>query len=187
MRNEAKDLEMESSLSNIELESISSLKLTTENIVELKEKRDKLYLKLLNILISSSFRPRDYQVLDIYDNYKRIQTKYLNRRQVSLAKVQKEIRKNLEEICNFVDGKSRFRRLSSLSDLYRIQHIALGDWTKCFQVESDPPVDAFFIYVSEKVHTNLSIQVSRLYDFHEKAKVFLVFDDNTLESLLQEK
>ena len=188
LRNEAKDLEMESSLSNIELESISSLKLTTENIVELKEKRDKLYLKLLNILISSSFRPRDYQVLDIYDNYSRIQTKYLNRRLVTLAKVQKEIEKKISK--KFVTlwmEKVGLQDFSSLSDLYSIQHIALDDWTKCFQVESDPPVDAFFIYVSEKVHTNLLIQISRLYDFHEKAKVFLVFDDNTLESLLQEK
>ena len=40
---------------------------------------------------------------------------------------------------------------------------------------------------SEKVHTNLSIQISRLSDFHEKAKVFLVFDDSKLEKLLLEE
>ncbi len=186
LRHEAKDLEMETSIGEIELESISSNKLVNENILELKKKRDKLYLKLLHVLTQSVNQPGDYRLLDLYDSYTNIQTKYLNRRQFALTEVKKEREKKISK--RFVSlwmDKLGLDEFSSLSDRYRIEHIAVEDWTECFEIKSDLPVDAFFINVSEKVHTNLSIQLSRLYDFHEKAKVFLVFDDNTSESLLQ--
>ena len=181
-RHEAKDLEMETSLNNLVLESISTGELNDASIVDLKLKRDKLYLQLINILTSPKVDQSSYQVLDLYDNYKNIQTKFLNYRRIAFNNVNKALKKKISR--KFVTlwmEKIGLDDFSSLSDLYKIQHVALEDWAECFKIEGDPPVDAFFINVSEEVQTNLAIQIPRLYDFHEKAKVFLVFDDSTLE------
>tara|TARA_B100000674_G_scaffold119970_1_gene91285 strand:- start:1856 stop:2845 length:990 start_codon:yes stop_codon:yes gene_type:complete len=188
LRHEAKDLEMETSLGDIELKSISLGESVDESILDLKTKRDKLYLKLLKVLLDSAERPQNYQLLDLYNTYKSLQTKYLDSRQSALKEFGQVLeRKISKKFVSLWMGEAGVSEFSPLTDLYKIEHIVAEDWATCFSINNEPPVDAFFIYVSEKVQTNLLIQVSRLYDFHEKAKVFLVFDDSTLESLPQEK
>ncbi len=188
LRYEVKDIEMERSLGDIELESINLDETANESLFELKKKRDKLYLKLLHMLTDSADKPQNYELLGVYNTYTSIQTSYLASIKSSSGNASKKLeRKISKKFVSLWMDEVGIKDFSSLTDLYKIKHIAAEDWATCFKIKSDPPVDAFFIHVSEKVHTNLSIQVSRLYDFHEKAKVFLVFDDNNLESFPHEK
>ena len=148
LRHEAKDLEVEASLENIELESIKTVESIDENFIDLKLKRDRIYLKLLNILVNASLKPRDYEVLDMYDSYKDIQKKYLDRRRNALTTAQAELDKKISR--KFVTLWMRelgLEDLSSLSDKYRIDHVKVEDWASCFEISGQPPVDAFFIYV----------------------------------------
>jgi len=187
LRHQAKDLEMDRSLGDIELKPISPNDAIDESLPDLKLRRDKIYLKLLNSIVESKNGAMDYLQLDLYDNYRNIQTRYTEKRQAAISQINVKLeRKISKKIVSLWMDRVGISDLSTLTDRYILKHMVVENWSQCFNIKEESPVDAFFIYVSEEVHTDLSIQLPRLYDFHEKAKVFLVFDDNTLKTSLYE-
>ena len=187
LRHEASDLQAEISVGNIKLDLSFLKEVKRLSIVELKAKRDELYLILLQSLSAMSNGSVDYQILDLYENFTKIQANYVARRESEFAQLDRVVQNRAKRTLGTLYIESlNLPPLSTLSEYYKVEQIKADSWTDLYSGNRFSSVDAFIVNASRESHTNLSLQLQRLYDFNQKAKLFLIFDDNTWENISQE-
>lgn len=188
LRHEASDLESLTTLREIELD-LSFLKQDKQlSLLELKGKRDELYSVLLKKLSEFEGESIGYRLIDLYESYSKLQVNYQSRKKTEIRKVDQLIKRRVKRRLGTYNLEPlSLPDLSSLSEFYQIEQLTADSWTDLYTNKKFFSMDGFFINASEENHTNLLIHLQRLYDFHEKAKVFLIFDDNILKGLSREQ
>ena len=187
LRHEATDLQAEMSVGKIKLDLSFLKEMRRLSIVELKSKRDELYLILLQSLSEMSSGSVDYRLLDLYENFTKVQANYVARKESEFVELDRIVHKRVMRKFGTLNLESlNLPPLSTLSEFYKVEQVKADSWTDLYSGSKFSSVDAFIVDASNESHTNLSLHLQRLYDFHQKAKLFLIFDDSIWENISQE-
>ena len=152
-----------------------------EDIVKLKSQRDLLYLQLVKA-ISSSRGGLGYELLSAYKRFQELDEGYQQRRSSDLTThtsiIRRKAIRNLALVGMADDAGAGLKKEESVYTLAITQKDSIQE---LLQSPSNFPLDAVFVRVHGIPSTKFHLNASRLFDLFEKAKIFLLFDDNGTE------
>ena len=150
-----------------------------ENIVTLKARRDALYLELIRG-ISTMEGALDMSLVEAFKRFKDM-NKHYHSKKIEFSSEQVEIIKSgvSRSLALISMGEGVGDRLRKQELVYDLQLYELDSIEEILQLASDTKLDGVFIRLEEIVDTKTTLNLSRLLDLFEKAKIFLLLDDSS--------
>lgn len=183
LRSETKVIQAEASVGDVQLD-LSFLQEKRElSLIEWKQRRDKIYKMMIQAL-AQNVRPDSYEMRQLYQEFSKTQESYfqqIERGVRELPKTQVRLEQKRVALVGLPENAASELMKEELPYHWIVdQNQYLTD---LFDSREQNPLDAILVYSDRESLTNLVINLERLYEFHEKAKVFLLFDDNSQEEL----
>lgn len=149
------------------------------NIATLKARRDALYLELIKG-ISTMKGTLDLSLMEAYKHFKEMNKNYQSKKQEYSAEQVELIKSKAKRTLALIAmGKDAGDRLKKQEPVYDLQLIELDSLDEILQLPSETNIDGVFIRLEEIIDTKIDLNLSRLLDLFEKAKVFLLLDDSS--------